>query len=131
VDVFTRLVGDRQGRVRSINWPPADGEWDFVLGSDLIGEDFDLDAGDYAEVAQTADFGATEVVTFRGQLRGPRTMLSGYAWEFSVRIDGTARAVRRFGAEQVIDLSAMTVCVKDLAPGDHTLSYRLELVAVP
>lgn len=131
MDAFTRGVGYGQGRIDPTGWTPADGSWCFCLGEDAEDLAYEFDSGDYVEVEQTADFGATTVLAFRGRIRGPYYGPPGHAWDFAIRIDAADRAVRRIEPGRTIDLADMIISVADLAPGNHSLAFRLTLVVAP
>ncbi len=57
LNAWNRDFGTWQGRIQPSGFVPAEGEYVFVLGSDVEGLFQQLDIGDYVEIEQTAAFG--------------------------------------------------------------------------
>jgi len=60
-NTFIAEYGQSQGRIRPTNYYPADGEFVYVLGSELL-ESRDVDLGDYVRIYQTIDLTTIDVV---------------------------------------------------------------------
>jgi hypothetical protein len=84
MDAFTARLGVSEGRIQR-----APGDVVFALGDLVPGWTADLAAGDYVEVAQTADLTAVAVVRVTGTLRAPAVG----RWRASLRIGGFDAAV--------------------------------------
>ena len=79
MDAFTARLGVSEGRVER-----APGDVVFALGDLTPGWTADFAAGDYVEVAQTADLTGVAVVRVTGTLRAP----PAGRWRVSLRIGG-------------------------------------------
>lgn len=128
-DAFTRALGTQQGRIAPVLAAPVQGSYVVCLGNDLAGRTATLNVGDHVELTQVADFGATKVLRVNAMLRPPKTIPVGAAWIFSVRIDGVVLVARTIEAGRPRALHDLAASVAHLAPGNHTLAFRLELAA--
>jgi hypothetical protein len=126
---FERDIGDEQGRIAEASAPA--GSYVFELGHAGL-ESGSFETGDYIEVQQTSiDFdGQAALVRVTVNIELPETLPSGLGWEFTARLNGSARYTRALNAEprtlSLTDIAIPTVA----AGGSDTLSFRLEVVAV-
>jgi hypothetical protein len=79
MDAFTARLGTSEGRVTEDS-----GDVVFVLGDLEPGRFHDLAAGDYVEIAQTADLTGAAFVRVRGTFRAPAVG----SWRVSLRVAG-------------------------------------------
>lgn len=126
---WTRELGTTQGRIQPSGWSPTQGDYVFCLGRDLPGLFHTFAIGDKAELSQTADFGTTKLVRLRTRLRPPAEETAGVVWLFSILIDGTELVSQILEPGRRRDRDDFVLNVANLAPGDHTLTFRLSLVA--
>jgi phage tail-like protein len=126
LSAFTRALGSTQGRIAPRGFVPPEGEFAFVLGSDLPGVTQRLAVGDFAEVMQTADFGGANFVRFCTRLRPPAAMPAGVFWKASVRVDGVERTSMPLVPSRTRDRLDLAADVSKLT-GNHELAFRLEL----
>lgn len=129
LNAWTRELGTEQGRIAPQGWEPPAGAFAFVLGFDEPGHFEELDLNDYAEVSQSATFAAGAVVVrLTARFRPPTSSPAGTKWRFSVRIDGTEYAHHDLVPGRTRDRVTLAANVSKLAPGAHTLAFRLQLV---
>lgn len=119
---FEGGVGLIQGRASS-------GEgFSFFLGSSREGDEWDLAAGDFAELSQVADLSLVELVSFASSFRAPRGAPAGLRWRLSLKLD-TVDQISILGwpgyARDTADLAINTAGLV----GDHKIAIRLELEA--
>lgn len=106
-----------------------EGEHVFVLGYELPGMFHRFSVGDFAQVEQEEDFGATKVVRVLAIIRPSVIMPSNLAWRFSLLLDGvlyTSRLLEPKRDRRLVDVAAN---VSKLA-GLHRLAFKVELVSV-
>jgi len=126
---FERDIGDEQGRIAESDAPG--GSYVFELGH-AGRETGYFDAGDHIEVSQAnIEFDAQAAlarVTVNVSL--PTELPASLEWEFTARLNGSARYTRRLRVEQrtleLTDIAIPTVAA--LAGPNNTLAFRLELV---
>lgn len=87
-DPFDIEPGTGSGRIIPTGALPAEGDFVFVLGSDLPGWTGNFVDGDEVEVSQTGEHSPAEIVRFKISVRGPVSMPAGWAWSFVLRADG-------------------------------------------
>lgn len=130
LNAFTRELGSKQGRIIPAGWTAPAGSYVFVLGFDGASHFEELNIGDFAEVSQTAEFGAgARVVRVRTRFRPPASMPAGAAWKFSIKVDATELYSRVIAPGRTLDRSDIGVNVSKVGGGNHALTFRLELVA--
>jgi phage tail-like protein len=95
LSAWTRRLGLTQGRIQPINFIPPEGLFVFAMGSDIPSaiEDLVNKAGNVSavSVAQTAIFGTTTLMRFRGRIRPPKTLPAGCNFKAAVLVNGTER----------------------------------------
>jgi hypothetical protein len=123
---WNRELGTAQGRAAPEFFVPPEGTYAFALGRDLPGLSQKLNPGDFVEVSQTADFGSTNLVRFRGRLRPPASVPTGFAWKASLRVDGIEHASTLLSPGRTRDRVDLAANVSKLS-GNHELAFRLEL----
>jgi hypothetical protein len=126
---WNRELGTAQGRVAPELFMPPEGNYAFALGRDLPGLTQKLNPGDFVEVSQTADFGSTNLVRFRGRLRPPASVPIGLVWKASLQIDGVERASALLPPGRTRDRVDLAANVSKLS-GNHELAFRLELLGM-
>ena len=129
LNAFTSRLGIGQGRIKPINAAPASGDYVFILGDDQPGRFYQLTSGDYAEVVQDVDLTNQKIIRVNLLLRVPENLVSGYAWEAALIVDGSpvAKVTCESGRQRTIadlaaNISKMT--------GVHQFGVRLSLVGV-
>lgn len=127
LNAWTRELGTTQGRIIPVNFVPIDGVWVLCLGRDLAALEQDLNVGDFVQIEQTADFDSTEVVEISVRLRSSSALPSPRRWKVQLLIDSVERAVRILRDGEEVD-QKLAANVSQLAPGNHALALRLELV---
>ncbi len=129
MDSFSRELGTQQGRIRPAGWTPAEGEYVCCLGFDRAGTIARLSLGDRTGIVQTADFGDALVASVTARLRCPKLpfLMPPVRWHFKILVDGTARVDRVLRDDRTWDALGISFCVADLAAGDHSLEFRLEV----
>lgn len=127
LNAWTRELGATQGRIIPVNFVAVDGDWVFCLGRDLGGLEQDLNVGDFVEIEQLADFDTTEIVEVALRMRSSISLPVGRRWKVQLLIDSVERAVRFLLDGQEID-QKLAANVSQLAPGNHLLTIRLELI---
>lgn len=127
---FNLGLGVDQGRIEPDNYTPPEGDFVFVLGSDIAGQFLDFEVGDYVEAKQTADFDTTTIARVTVRTRAPETMPAGLGWKFSLRIDGSERASEILEPDDDFVRDREFAANVSQLSGDHELSVRLELVNV-
>lgn len=126
---FERAFGQQQGRIAPAGWGAPDGDHVFVLGHDTPGRFESLAVGDFVEVQQNTFVApATKFIRVRAFLRGPAVVVPGAAWDFSLRLDGVERVVRRMREGASRDLRDLAINVSNL-DGSRLLAARLTLVS--
>jgi hypothetical protein len=126
-NAFTSRLGEGQGRIAPENTVPDSGDYVFVLGDDEEDRFFNLAAGDRAEVAQDVDLTDHDLVRTNLHVRVPNSLTSGYAWEFSIIINGVKMVTVTCppGRERTLtDVAANTSKMTSV----HQVSVRFELV---
>lgn len=126
---FTSRLGLGQGRIKPSNALPASGEYAFLLGEDEPGRFFDLASGDYAEVVQDIVITGQKIIRIKLLLRVPEGLVSGYAWEAALIIDGSvvAKITCKTGRQRAITDLAVNV---SKMTGVHQFGVRLILSGV-
>lgn len=118
---FDVAHGTGQGRIEG---DAIEGDASFVLGHADAGVFDRLNIGDYRQVVQAAELEGS-VLRARARLRYVPTP-AGTAWEASLLIDGVKRASHILQRDESVELAAN---ISQLAPGEHKLALRLEVVA--
>ncbi len=106
-----------------------EGEHVFCLGYELAGLFHRFAVGDFSQIEQAEDFGATNIVRVIALIRSTDTMPSNLAWRFSLLLDDviyTSRVLEAGRDRALVDVAAN---VSKLA-GNHTLAFRLDLISV-
>lgn len=106
-----------------------EGEHVFCLGYELAGLFHRFAAGDFSQIEQDEDFGATNIVRVVALIRSTDAMPSTLAWRFSLLLDGviyTSRILEPGRDRVLVDIAAN---VSKLV-GNHTLAFRLDLISV-
>lgn len=131
MDAFTREQGTQQGHIRPASFSAPQGEYVFCLGSDREGLNQCITEGDYVEVSQLADFDTTKTVRLKAVLRCPlyTGIVGAPVWRLEVLVDGSARVIRKLVPGRARSLVDLEFGVADLAPGNHTLAFRLTAAA--
>ncbi len=125
---FDHLLGIEQGRIEPQGVVPADGDFVFCLGADDQEIEFDLNAGDFVQVAQTADFDTTKIVKATIRTRAPLPALpAGLDWKLSLLIDGVERMSQLILADDDLTRDRVIAANVSQLAGDHELAYRLTL----
>lgn len=106
-----------------------EGEHVFCLGYELAGLFHRFAAGDFSQVEQEEDFGATNIVRVVALIRSTDVMPSNLAWRFSLLLDGAVYTSRVISADRDRSLVDVAANVSKLV-GNHTLAFRLDLIAV-
>lgn len=106
-----------------------EGEHVFCLGYELAGLFHRFAAGDFSQIEQDENFGATNIVRVVALIRSTDVMPSTLAWRFSLLLDGviyTSRILEPGRDRSLVDIAAN---VSKLV-GNHTLGFRLDLISV-
>lgn len=130
---FRRDLSTEHGRITPAGGGAPGGSYVFELGNENREEGY-FNVGDRIEVSQAnIDFDAQAALArVTVNVRLPTELPSSPAleWEFTARLNGTARYTRRLRVEQrtleLLDIAIPTVAA--LAGPNNTLSFRLELV---
>lgn len=126
---FTRDQGTRQGRINPFLWVPQDsGQWVICLGRDSFGFTDKLNAGNYVEVSQEAQWGSA-ILRIPARLRGPEVdgVPDGVWWRASLLIDGMEVVGKVLAPLRTRDLHDFAWCVANLIPS-AVVSLRLTLM---
>ena len=129
LNAFTSRLGIGQGRIKPNNAAPVSGDYVYLLGDDQPGRFFQLESGDYSEVVQDVDLTDKKIIRVNLQLRVPEGLISGYAWEAALTVDGlpVAKATCKSGRQRTIaDLAANVSKIT----GVHQFGVRLILSGV-
>lgn len=121
---FDRYPGHTSGQMVP-STGPVGGAYSFVLGSDVPGQVFAFEVGDYTEASQAVDVTGLSRVTFAARLRGADTA-GGASWRFSWLVDGVAQGSREVRQGMDVLFTDGAFDVSQLA-GVHTLALRLEV----
>ena len=124
---FNAVLGTRQGRLDPKGFMPTTGEYAYVLGSDLSGEMYDFNIGDYSEVTQDIDLSEVNFIRAQIRLRNALEIPQGVNWEASIAIDGEKKTTMKIKLRRTRDRSDMAANVSKLT-GVHTVGLRLELI---
>jgi len=129
LNAFTSRLGLGQRRIKPKNAAPASGDYVFLLGDDQPGRFFQLELGDYAEVVQDVDLTDQKIIRVNLQLRVPEGLVSGYAWEAALIVDGSpvAKATCKSGRQRTI---ADLVANVSKMSGIHPFGVRLSLIGM-
>lgn len=123
--------GTTQGQIQPSGWQPPEGTYAFCLGSDIPNFTAWLAAGDYIEIAQACTPAAgAKYLRPKLRIRGPTSMPMGAVWTFTIRVDGVARWSHTIAPGRLRDLADVAINVGNIAAGDHTFAFRLELTAI-
>ena len=127
---FDRLFGTEQGRLSDpAGFTPPEGRFLFVLGSDVPGRLARVVPGDHAEVFQTGDFGAGQVLRTRMRIRAPLVPPGGdRQWVAQMRVDDVVVTSRVIPAGRTRTLNDMAWCVAHLNADPHKIAFRLQLL---
>lgn len=102
---WQRAPGSLSGRIAPSRWSPTEGSNAFVLGIDEPGYTGKFVNGNSIRVYQSGTFAADSVANFRGYVRGPSTMPSGWAWQLRISIGGVLQVARTILPGRVYDMS--------------------------
>lgn len=119
---------DQTLRIMPRNWVAPEGEFVLCLGHDSPGRKERMAVGDFVQLGQTGDFDTTTIFRIQSRIRAPVSMPGDTYWEVSIVIDGTKHTARKLEAGRTRDLMDMSANVSNLAPGNHALAFRIELV---
>jgi hypothetical protein len=87
-----------------------------------------IQAGDYEEARQTADFDGATLLRIISRIRGPSAVPSGVYWLAELLVDSTQLAQRKLEAGRQRDLFDMGANLGEYPGGaDHILKFRLSL----
>jgi hypothetical protein len=129
LNAWTRALGETQGRVPLPEGERIEGEYAFALGAAEAGLFQTLNIGDHVEVSQTADLTGLKLLRAVARLRPPSVVPAGTAWRYSLRVDGVERAAQVLVPGRPRRRADLAANVAYLAPGNHTIAFRLELVS--
>jgi hypothetical protein len=129
LDAFSSRLGISQGRIVPVNGTPSSGDFAFVLGDDEVERFAELAPGDRAQISQSVDLTEQTLVRVHLQLRVPKSLDPGLAWEASILIDGVKRARFTCAAGRERVATDMTANVSKLN-GIHQVRIRLQLVEI-
>lgn len=105
-----------------------DSDYVFVLGDHTLVGRYPLNEGDLVAVEQEHDFVGVvpTLVRFTCRLRNPAFTPAGFAWRFSIALDGSEQfgRVMRLPDRNLYD---MAFCLP--SSGLHTVRFQLALVA--
>ena len=120
---FNARLGFTQGRLQSGD------EFEFVLGDNLPGYEYNLEPGDHAEIVQETDLTDVTLVNTEGCLEVREDLPANLAWEVSIVVDGTKYSRTTISLESTKHLTDLAANVSKIS-GMHLVGVRLELVAV-
>jgi len=126
---FSIDLGVSQGRIPSTSAP--DGSYVYEFGhTQRIDER--VAAGDYHEVQQTVTL-SPQAALLRATVKitPPDTITTGYAWLFTMRLNGVIRASRTIEAgRRAVTLTDLTIplALANIAPLTNLIAFRLELI---
>lgn len=125
---FDHRFGTEQGRLSdAVGQQPLDGQYLYVLGSDVAGRKADINAGDFGTVSQTGTF-TGKVIRARGRLRGPLVPLEGdLKWIAQMRIDDVVVSERTITPQRSIEVNDLAWSISRSNGDVHTLGFRLML----
>jgi len=121
---FLRDVGEAQGRIQNV-----EGDWVYELGHATL-EDGAFSLGDHHEVTQTIGTPDAQASLVRVDVDvvTPASLPSGFAWEFSARLNGAVLYARKLlGTSRFISLRDVALSLANSAPPD-VVAFRLEVV---
>lgn len=127
---FDKEFGVNQGRIDPTGYIPPDGAFAWTLGHDQAEQFENLSAGDWFEVKQIGDFDTVNIVRVQMNTRGPQSMPAGLRWKASLRIDGVERASAFLDSSRRERQFKLAANVSQIAPGDHELAFRIEVVSI-
>jgi hypothetical protein len=118
MDAFTARLGVSEGRIERVP-----GDVVFALGDVVAGWTAGVAAGDFVEVAQTADLTGVAVVRVTGTLRAP----AAGRWRASLRVGGFDVAVLDAWAGRSRPISDLAANVSGLS-GHAEIAVRLSFL---
>jgi hypothetical protein len=130
MDAFDRRFGDTQGRIVPVNASPFDGDWVFCFGSDVAGEQWDLNVNDGIELRQNIDLTGIKLVRFNMRLRGPSSMPANHGWFFRWYISTIQNGARQLTDNLELDIEDGAFDTS-LITGVQTLRFKLSLESTP
>ena len=125
---FNAVLGIRQGRMDPNGFVPTTGDYAYVLGSDLSGEMYDFNIGDYSEVNQDIDLTEVNFIRAQVKLRNALEIPQGVNWEASITVGGEKKTTMKIKPGRSRDRSDMAANVSKLT-GVYIVGLRLELIA--
>lgn len=98
----TARVGIHQGRLEPVGFVPTEGDFAFVMGSDIAGREREFSVGDQFDIFQSdTPIAAAKLIRFRGKWRGPSRMPAlAQAVELYALVDGQTLLVDVDGGGQ-------------------------------
>lgn len=123
---FTRELGTAQGRSVPTRAPVDQGDWTFVLGSDVAGRVFKFATGNSIHLAQTDDAAGIVALRPRVHLRPPTVAPpAGVVWTLTAAVDGTP--FLSLPVERARDLADVATTIAFLGGAAFELSFALEV----
>lgn len=128
---FNAYAGTKQLRVQPQDFPAIISNHVFVLGQDQTRHRFWLNVGDSVQVYQTSDFLGAKLLSFSCRVRDtdfPMPTSPNLKWKVSLLIDAFEAASHII--ERTRELFQLNANISKAAPGNHTVTLKLELVQV-